>query len=41
MPGSQAFAVGVLRNLIVFSEIKENFVEESGVFVLLCNWVFR
>jgi hypothetical protein len=34
-PSSQAFAVGVLRNLDVLSEIRKNFVEESGVFVLL------
>ncbi|KAK9995299.1 hypothetical protein SO802_019985 [Lithocarpus litseifolius] len=34
-PGSQAFATGVLRNLALFSEIKENFVEENGVGVLL------
>ncbi|XP_075675275.1 uncharacterized protein LOC142644580 [Castanea sativa] len=34
-PGSQAFATGVLRNLTLFSEIKENFVEENGVGVLL------
>ncbi|KAF5459577.1 hypothetical protein F2P56_019516 [Juglans regia] len=34
-PGSQAFAAGVLRNLAVFSEIRENFVEENGVAVLL------
>ncbi|KAK9991743.1 hypothetical protein SO802_026728 [Lithocarpus litseifolius] len=34
-PGSQAFATGVLRNLALFSEIKENFIEENGVGVLL------
>ena len=34
-PGSQAFATGVLRNLASFSEIKENFIEENGVSVLL------
>ncbi|KAK7858561.1 uncharacterized protein LOC111999915 [Quercus suber] len=34
-PGSQAFATRVLRNLALFSEIKENFIEENGVGVLL------
>ncbi|XP_013656337.1 uncharacterized protein LOC106361172 [Brassica napus] len=34
-PGSQAFAAGVLRNLASFGEIKENFVEENAVFVLV------
>ncbi|CAN8302372.1 unnamed protein product [Cochlearia groenlandica] len=34
-PGSQAFAAGVLRNLASFAETKENFVEESAVFVLV------
>ena len=34
-PSSQAFAIGVLRNLALFSEIKENFIEENGVGVLL------
>lgn len=34
-PGSQAFAAGVLRNLAGFSEIKENFIEENAVMVLL------
>ena len=33
--GSQAFATRVLRNLALFSEIKENFIEENGVGVLL------
>ena len=39
-PSSQALAAGMLINLVVFSEIRENFVEESEIFVLLCNWVF-
>ncbi|XP_050224636.1 uncharacterized protein LOC126674257 [Mercurialis annua] len=34
-PGSQAFAAGVLRNLAAFEEIRENFVEENAVFVLV------
>ncbi|KAL4296812.1 hypothetical protein GQ457_12G006590 [Hibiscus cannabinus] len=34
-PGSQALAAGVLKNLASFDEIKENFVEESAVFVLI------
>ena len=36
-PGSQAFIAKVLRNLATFSKIKENFLDESGVFILLCN----
>ncbi|KAF3539228.1 hypothetical protein F2Q69_00019907 [Brassica cretica] len=32
---AQAFAAGVLRNLASFGEIKENFVEENAVFVLV------
>ncbi|KAF8105025.1 hypothetical protein N665_0164s0040 [Sinapis alba] len=34
-PGSQAFAARVLRNLALFTETKENFVEENAVFVLV------
>ncbi|XP_022738281.1 uncharacterized protein LOC111291011 [Durio zibethinus] len=34
-PGSQAFAAGVLKNLASFYEIKENFIEENAVFVLI------
>ncbi|GLT79442.1 hypothetical protein SLA2020_509310 [Shorea laevis] len=34
-PGSQAFAAGVLRNLAACSEIRENFIEENAVFVLI------
>lgn len=34
-PGSQAFAAGVLRNLASFDEIRENFIEENAVSVLL------
>ncbi|KAF2311571.1 hypothetical protein GH714_024918 [Hevea brasiliensis] len=34
-PGSQAFAAGVLRNLAVFEEIGENFIEENAVLVLV------
>eukprot|EP00257_Ricinus_communis_P019222 XP_015578147.1 uncharacterized protein LOC8275515 [Ricinus communis] len=34
-PGSQAFAAGVLRNLAAFEEIRENFIEENAVFVLI------
>ncbi|KAI9079491.1 hypothetical protein K1719_038573 [Acacia pycnantha] len=34
-PGSQAAAAGVLRNLSVFPEIRENFIEENTVVVLL------
>lgn len=34
-PGSQAFAAGVLRNLAAFQEIRENFVEENAVSVLI------
>ncbi|KAK4436818.1 hypothetical protein Salat_0015700 [Sesamum alatum] len=38
-PNSQALAAGVLRNLAVFEEIKENFIEENAVLTLLglCN----
>lgn len=38
-PNSQALAAGVLRNLAVFEDIKENFTEENAVFILLglCN----
>ncbi|KAG8388124.1 hypothetical protein BUALT_Bualt02G0093100 [Buddleja alternifolia] len=38
-PNSQALAAGVLRNLAVFDEIKENFMEENAVSTLLalCN----
>ncbi|KAJ7957194.1 U-box domain-containing protein [Quillaja saponaria] len=34
-PGSQASAAGVLRNLAVFTEIRENFIEENAIVVLL------
>ncbi|OAY48017.1 uncharacterized protein LOC110618017 [Manihot esculenta] len=34
-PGSQGLAAGVLRNLAVFEEIRENFIEENAVFVLI------
>ncbi|XP_030439650.2 uncharacterized protein LOC115661542 [Syzygium oleosum] len=34
-PSSQASAAGVLRNLATFPEIKENFMEENAVVVLL------
>ncbi|GMI76670.1 hypothetical protein like AT5G50900 [Hibiscus trionum] len=34
-PGSQAFAAGVLKNLASSDEIKENFIEENAVFVLI------
>ncbi|KAJ4910001.1 ARM repeat superfamily protein [Raphanus sativus] len=34
-PASQGFAAGVLRNLALFGEIKESFVEEKAVFVLV------
>lgn len=34
-PGSQGYAAAVLRNLAKFNEIKENFVEENAVIVLL------
>ncbi|XWS60214.1 hypothetical protein CRYUN_Cryun07bG0016300 [Craigia yunnanensis] len=34
-PGSQAFAAGVLKILAFFGEIKENFIEENAVFVLI------
>ncbi|XVE63736.1 hypothetical protein DITRI_Ditri07aG0043700 [Diplodiscus trichospermus] len=34
-PGSQAFAAGVLKILASFDEIKENFIEENAVFVLI------
>ncbi|KAG8487949.1 hypothetical protein CXB51_018430 [Gossypium anomalum] len=34
-PGSQAFAAGVLKNLASFNEIKENFIEENAIFVLI------
>ncbi|XVF54750.1 hypothetical protein PTKIN_Ptkin05aG0206500 [Pterospermum kingtungense] len=34
-PGSQAFAAGVLKNLASFDEIKESFIEENAVFVLI------
>ncbi|EPS62802.1 hypothetical protein M569_11986, partial [Genlisea aurea] len=38
-PNSQALAAGVLRNLAVFEEIKDNFLEENAVSTLigLCN----
>ncbi|XVF11458.1 hypothetical protein REPUB_Repub08aG0029300 [Reevesia pubescens] len=34
-PGSQAFAAAVLKNLASFDKIKENFIEENAVFVLI------
>lgn len=34
-PGSQASAAAVLRNLVKFTEIRQNFAEENGVGVLL------
>ncbi|XAR67859.1 hypothetical protein NMG60_11002788 [Bertholletia excelsa] len=34
-PSSQAVAGGVLRNLSEFPEIKENFIEENAIFILL------
>ncbi|XP_027330008.1 uncharacterized protein LOC113846207 [Abrus precatorius] len=34
-PGSQASAAAVLRNLAAFAEIRDNFVEENAVVVLL------
>ncbi|CAK9186933.1 unnamed protein product [Ilex paraguariensis] len=34
-PSSQAVAAGVLRNLAVFEEIRENFIEENAIFILL------
>ncbi|CAN6813414.1 hypothetical protein Bca52824_043526 [Brassica carinata] len=34
-PGSQAFAAGVLRNLALFAESRENFVEENAVLSLV------
>ncbi|KAJ0243060.1 Uncharacterized protein HA466_0202990 [Hirschfeldia incana] len=34
-PASQSFAAGVLRNLALFGEIKDSFVEEKAVFVLV------
>lgn len=34
-PSSQAIAAGVLRNLAVFSDIRENFIEENAVSILL------
>ncbi|XP_010250571.1 PREDICTED: vacuolar protein 8 [Nelumbo nucifera] len=34
-PGSQAFAAGVLRNLATFAEIRQNFIEETAVPVLI------
>ncbi|KAJ6969405.1 hypothetical protein NC653_034050 [Populus alba x Populus x berolinensis] len=34
-PSSQGLASGVLRNLAVFEEIRENFIEENAVFVLI------
>ncbi|GAA0155625.1 hypothetical protein LIER_13314 [Lithospermum erythrorhizon] len=34
-PGSQAMAAGVLRNLANFRDIKENFIEENAVEILL------
>lgn len=34
-PGSQAVAAGVLKNLAGFTEIKENFIEENAILVLL------
>ncbi|KAK7842413.1 uncharacterized protein LOC111988871 [Quercus suber] len=36
-PGSQAFAIGVLRNLALFSEIKENFIDGVGVLLGVVN----
>ncbi|KAL0318930.1 UNVERIFIED_CONTAM: hypothetical protein Sangu_2049200 [Sesamum angustifolium] len=38
-PNSQALSAGVLRNLAVFEDIKENFIEENAVLTLLglCN----
>ncbi|KAM3381522.1 hypothetical protein P3S68_007095 [Capsicum galapagoense] len=34
-PNSQAMAAAVLKNLAVFSEIKENFLEENAITILL------
>ena len=34
-PNSQAIAVGVLRNPAGFQEIKENFIEENAISVIL------
>ena len=34
-PNSQAIVVGVLRNLARFQEIKENFIEENAISVIL------
>ncbi|KAJ0261834.1 Uncharacterized protein HA466_0048740 [Hirschfeldia incana] len=34
-PGAQGFAAGVLRNLALFGENRENFVEENAVLVLI------
>ncbi|KAJ6410485.1 hypothetical protein OIU84_007266 [Salix udensis] len=34
-PSSQGLASGVLRNLALFEEIRENFIEENAVFVLI------
>ncbi|GAV62722.1 Arm domain-containing protein [Cephalotus follicularis] len=34
-PGSQAFAAGVLKDLAIISEIRENFIEENAIVVLL------
>lgn len=38
-PNSQALAAGVLRNLAAFEDIRENFIEENTVLILLalCN----
>lgn len=38
-PNSQALAAGVLRNLAVFEDVRENFIEENTVLILLalCN----
>lgn len=34
-PNSQAVAAGVLRNLALFNEIRENFIEENAILILL------
>ncbi|XP_047956282.1 uncharacterized protein LOC125202013 [Salvia hispanica] len=34
-PNSQALAAGVLRNLAVFEDVRENFIEENTVLILL------
>ncbi|KAJ8772474.1 hypothetical protein K2173_027651 [Erythroxylum novogranatense] len=34
-PNSQAFAAGVLKNLAVFAEVRENLIEENTIFVLI------